>query len=249
MYRTYLIDRLLIKLRFPKDIVFLEIGCGTGEFLLKMNALGYRGCGVDFADHSIEIARERLSHTEIKVYKKDLMSMNGYFDIIFAFEVLEHIEDDISALIKINHLLNDKGYLTLSVPGRQDLFDERDIKLGHFRRYEKEDLLAKLQEAGFEILTLWSWGCVLFSKLLSFIAKREKKQEDGSAVEKSKKTGYSRPAAQFVKGTFPIYSKFFPLLMLQNLFLESNFLNCNYLVLCRRRKTKDGCSNKREKGS
>lgn len=43
LYRTYLIDKLLIELNLPRDSFFIEIGCGTGEFLAKMWSRGYKG--------------------------------------------------------------------------------------------------------------------------------------------------------------------------------------------------------------
>ena len=235
MYRNYLIDKLLIRLNLSKDIVLLEIGCGTGEFLLEMSSLGYRGWGIDIGDHSIEIAKKRTYNKEIQVFKTDLMLVNGSFDIVFAFEVLEHIEDDSRAMIKVNQLLSNKGYFMLSVPGRMDLYNETDRAFGHVRRYEKKELVEKLQRAGFEVLSIWSWGLPLLSKILNLVAKREK-QQDASTLERSKRSGYSRPASLFIKRTYLIYSRFFLVFKLQDLFLDSDLLNCNYLVLCRKRE-------------
>lgn len=233
MYRNYLIDKLLIELNPLRDSFFLEIGCGTGEFLAKMWSRGYRGWGIDIEDCSIQIAKNRLSNTEIKVFREDIMSVEGSFDIVFAFEVFEHIDDDIGALRKVNQLLKDKGYFMLSVPGRKDIFSETDIAFGHIRRYEREELIQKFQKTGFKILTIWSWGLPLLSKIYSFVAKREKKQ-DCNTLERTKKSGYSRPASLFIKKAYPLYSKFFMFFKLQNLFLNSDFLNCNYLVLCQK---------------
>ena len=64
-------------------------------------------------------------------------------------------------------------------------------------------------------------------------AKRGSRQECAT-LERSKRSGYSRPASLFIKRIYPLYSQFFPLLKLQNLFLDSDFLDCNYLVLCRK---------------
>lgn len=167
------------------------------------------------------------------MFREDIMSVEGSFDIVFAFEVFEHIEDDIGALRKVNQLLNDKGYFMLSVPGRKDIFSETDIALGHIRRYEREELVQKLQKGGFEILIIWSWGLPLLSKIRTFVAKREK-QQDCSTLERTKKSGYFRPTSLFIKKAYPLYSNFFMLFKLQNLFLNSDFLNCNYLLLCQK---------------
>ena len=237
MYRNYLLDRLLPKLNLPKDIFFLEIGCGTGKFLLKMSALGYKGWGIDISEQSIEIARKRLSGTKIEVFNKDMMSLTSTFDMAFSFEVLEHIENDVDAMIKVNQLLNNKGYYMLSVPGRKDLFNETDKALGHVRRYEKEELVEKLEQADFEILNLWSWGLPLFSKIRNVAVKREKR-ENCNLCDKTKRSGYASPTTQLIRWLYPVYSRLFALLKLQNLFLHSDWLNCNYLVLCQKRDYK-----------
>ena len=151
MYRNYLVDRTLNRLRLPKKTFFLEIGCGTGEFLANMAARGYQGRGIDMGACSIEMAKKRLLCAGVTASCQDMMSVSGTFDMVFAFEVLEHIEDDVGAMAKVNQLLCDDGYFMLSVPGRKDLYSETDSALGHVRRYEKTELVAKLQQTCFHI--------------------------------------------------------------------------------------------------
>jgi 2-polyprenyl-3-methyl-5-hydroxy-6-metoxy-1,4-benzoquinol methylase len=63
------------------------------------------------------------------------------FDTIFMIHVLEHIKNDDLAIDHISHLLTPGGYLLIQVPALQWLFSEHDKSIGHYRRYNKENLL------------------------------------------------------------------------------------------------------------
>jgi len=77
---------------------------------------------------------------------------NNFFDLVVAIEVLEHIEDDRKAIAEIARVLKPSGFFLFSVPLRMDLYSEVDRIFGHKRRYEVEELKAKLSEGGFKIL-------------------------------------------------------------------------------------------------
>jgi len=72
-------------------------------------------------------------------------------DTIVCLNVLEHIEDDRATLADMYSLLEPGGRLVLLVPAFQRLYSSLDVHLRHFRRYEKDDLAQKVQEAGFEL--------------------------------------------------------------------------------------------------
>ena len=78
-------------------------------------------------------------------------SLWGSFDTAVSFQVIEHIEDDATALKNTFRLLKPGGRLLLMVPAHQALYGDMDEALGHFRRYEEAELRDKLTRAGFEI--------------------------------------------------------------------------------------------------
>ena len=80
-----------------------------------------------------------------------LDSVEKKFDVIYTSNVLEHIEDDSSILKQLNTKLNTGGKLTIYVPAFQAIYSELDEKVGHYRRYEKQELLKKLNSAGFKV--------------------------------------------------------------------------------------------------
>ena len=83
-----------------------------------------------------------------------------FFDLVVAFDVLEHIEDDVRAVIQIHRILKPKGCFIFTVPAFPFLFGSHDRALRHKRRYTKgmlEDLLR-----GFKEICLGYWNASLF---------------------------------------------------------------------------------------
>ena len=73
------------------------------------------------------------------------------FDTIVCLNVLEHIQDDVSALGRMAQLLQPGGRLILQVPQYQFLYSPMDKDLGHYRRYETQELGKKLSDAGLQV--------------------------------------------------------------------------------------------------
>ncbi len=73
------------------------------------------------------------------------------FDLVCAMDILEHVEDDFAALSEIARVLRPGGSLLFSVPLYAAAWTEFDAAVGHYRRYEPEELLARLARAGFTL--------------------------------------------------------------------------------------------------
>ncbi len=81
-----------------------------------------------------------------------------HFDIVTAFDVLEHIEKDISALKEWSELLKENGLLYLSVPAHQRGWSHLDEMVGHWRRYERQQIRDVVSAAGLHTESLWCYG-------------------------------------------------------------------------------------------
>jgi SAM-dependent methyltransferase len=81
------------------------------------------------------------------------------FDLVCAFEVLEHIEDDVAALKEWATHVRSGGSVVLSVPAWPDRFGPMDAMVGHFRRYTEASLREVMEQAGFvDVRTsLYGW--------------------------------------------------------------------------------------------
>lgn len=73
------------------------------------------------------------------------------FDAVAYVNVLEHIENDRSALEHAYQTLKPNGHLLIFVPALKFLYSELDRKVGHYRRYSKQELVDVVSSAGFSI--------------------------------------------------------------------------------------------------
>ena len=146
--------RVLLKSHIPNgcSISVLDFGAGTGTYA---RMIADSGCEVICAELD-ELMRQRLVGDGFNAVN-DLSEVNGReFDLIYSFNVLEHIQDDLGVLKSFRRLVKDSGSVLLYVPAFQSLFTAMDIKVGHCRRYRYRQLESLLREAGF-IVNTWSY--------------------------------------------------------------------------------------------
>ncbi len=130
---------------FAKGAV-LEIGSGIGNISLQFLENNYSIMLSDFRPEYCEELKNKYSHYSnfLGVKRIDLVDpeftkkyvgLLDSFDTVFALNVIEHIEDDVLAIANCKKLLKRGGNLIILVPSYQNLFNNFDIELGHFRRY------------------------------------------------------------------------------------------------------------------
>jgi glycosyltransferase involved in cell wall biosynthesis len=134
----------------------LEVGAGTGTMTRQM-ASRELVVATDVDEKYVRMLRNTFSNdAHVRVCKFDLggdvpAELGSGFDSIVCLNVLEHVEDDVRALRHLHDLLAPNGRLVLIVPALQSLYGEIDRAIGHYRRYERADLMEKLRAAGFSI--------------------------------------------------------------------------------------------------
>ena len=139
---------------------FLEIGCGTGIVMATLERLGFIATGLDVNEKALSYAVKR---TKGKLIRQSIFGFKPkkYYDIVGAFDVLEHIRDDGGFLKACYRLLSPKGFILLTVPAGMSLWSPVDDLSGHVRRYEYEELLKKLTDVGFTVNSLGYWNSLL----------------------------------------------------------------------------------------
>lgn len=76
---------------------------------------------------------------------------DGAFDLVSAFDVVEHCEPEFQALAELRRVLAPGGRLLLSVPAYQWAWSDHDVRAGHHRRYTRRRLVAAVEAAGFAV--------------------------------------------------------------------------------------------------
>jgi SAM-dependent methyltransferase len=130
----------------------LEVGCGTGKVLKMLEETCSDGTvvGMDLFGEGLAFARERTSCALVQG-DVNRPPFGGSFDIIGAFDVLEHLPDDVRVLRNISSMLTPGGALILTVPAHRSLWSYFDEASHHRRRYEEKQLKRKLEAAGYRL--------------------------------------------------------------------------------------------------
>lgn len=173
--------------RKPKKI--LDAGCGRGFYLKVLSSFSFikEVHGVDINNDYLKIAKKNNIDKRVKIKKASLYNLpyqNKYFDLIICSEVLEHLNNDIKALLELKRVLKSGGAMIITVPNKNFpfLWDPLNwilmkffhthinkkiwwlagIWADHLRLYEEKDIKNKLEKIGLKICKFkkiihWSW--------------------------------------------------------------------------------------------
>ncbi len=133
-------------------IDILEFGAGIGTLASiwkELNNVKPECLEIDGSSRSALEIRGFVNYSNIKEISKK-------YDGVYSSNVLEHIEYDLSALKDIHTILKDDGILVIYVPAFMCLFSALDTSVGHYRRYEKNELIEKIKLANFNVF-YWSY--------------------------------------------------------------------------------------------
>lgn len=141
----------------------LEIGCGNGEFLQHIASTpGLQIIGSEIYVKGLRFAQKKLPNVEFIQFDAKHGVLPEKFDLIAAFDVIEHIDDDMGAISNVHEMLNEGGYFIVTVPQHKFLWSRLDQIVKHKRRYTRRELVQKLQARGFSVVQRTSFLFILF---------------------------------------------------------------------------------------
>ncbi len=142
----------------PDDVRrVLEIGAGLGS-MGALLARRYSYVGLEPDASSFAVAARRIGADKVVCTDDESYSSAQPFDLVCAFEVLEHLEDDRGALERWQRFLRPGGWVLVSVPAGRDRIGGADRLAGHLRRYDRVDLEAVLAAAGLGETAIAAYG-------------------------------------------------------------------------------------------
>jgi SAM-dependent methyltransferase len=180
--RWTVVDRLVSELA-PKNI--LELGCGLGGVGVRLAKVApYTAVEPDDECWSVAHARIEPLGGNVIYGDHNKVPEGRQYDLVCAFEVLEHISDDAAALADWMPLVRPGGHILLSVPADPERFGPSDVLAGHYRRYTAAELSLRLAEAGATEITIRHYGWPL-GYLLDSVRNRLSQKKIAAAAEKA----------------------------------------------------------------
>jgi SAM-dependent methyltransferase len=165
--RRFEVFRRLAGSLIANSVEMAEIGCGHGLLQLQIEkAYGREVMGFDLNEIALKqnvSQRSRINCYDI--YQKD-STLREKFDLIFLFDVLEHIADEDGFLNALLHHLAPGGRLVVNVPAGMWAYSAYDVAAGHVRRYSIRSLLDVAEHNGLHVKTYTFWGLPLVPTLL-----------------------------------------------------------------------------------
>lgn len=138
----------------------LDVGCASGDWLIEMQALGWRVAGVELDEQAAGAARDRGLEVVVGAFPA-VENLSGPFDAVALRQVIEHLPDPVAALRRVRDLLDRRGILLLATP----LADGWLPRLAggywyaldqprHLQLFGRAQLAAALRQTGFRVVAV-----------------------------------------------------------------------------------------------
>jgi SAM-dependent methyltransferase len=181
--RQIIADLIRREAQLPSKAEILEIGCGTGHNLEMLSGFGHVE-GLELDDEARALSEKRLGR---KVMSSPLPELAGvpdsHYDLIGAFDVIEHIEDDRAALASIAAKLGPGGTFMMTVPAHQWMWSAHDAVNHHKRRYSKRALRRLIEGSPLQLKRIGYFNSLLFPLALAERAASKMRGKEDASVK------------------------------------------------------------------
>ncbi|MBI3635632.1 MAG: class I SAM-dependent methyltransferase [Candidatus Rokubacteria bacterium] len=150
----------------------VDVGSGTGR-MVEFLAGGMRITATDFEMEALRFAAKRGTASLVQADALRLPFRDASIELLSAFDIIEHLDDDRAALAEFRRVLRPGGYCVATVPAFRSLWSEHDEINHHRHRYRRRELRARFAEAGFTVTRCSYFNSLLFLPVAAFrVARR-----------------------------------------------------------------------------
>lgn len=174
-----------IRKAFPHASAMLEIGCGTGFVLQAIHRAfpEMQVSGSEIHTEGLAIAMRRLPQATLLQMDARNIPFDREYDLIGAFDVIEHIAEDEVVLGQIHSALKPGAGAIFTVPQHPWLWSAHDEAAHHVRRYRRLELDQKLRLAGFQVILSTSFVSLLLPLLAASRMRGSRRKSEADSVE------------------------------------------------------------------
>lgn len=129
----------LLKDNNKENIKILNIGCSTGRSSEYLSQFG-NVSSIEYDKFCCEFATEKTGLEIIHGSITELPFEDNIFDLVCAFDVIEHVENDILAVSEMKRVARKNGLLFVTVPAFMSLWSHHDVINHHYRRYKSKEI-------------------------------------------------------------------------------------------------------------
>jgi SAM-dependent methyltransferase len=167
--RTSIICDHLRKTIFKDDISrILNVGVATGASSAMLNQFG-QVVSTEYDEVISTMTKKRLGIPIINCSVDNLPFENNLFDFVCAFDVIEHVEDDLEAINEMKRVCKNGGIICITVPAFMMLWSHHDVVNNHYRRYRSRDLLRLFDsDNSGQVIHMTYFNTILFPLILIF---------------------------------------------------------------------------------
>lgn len=174
--RIQAVETALSVAKVKKNASVLDVGSGYGGMFSCLSQFGT----VDAVEPETEVALfcKQRGYKNLFTSESEALTAGNSYDIIGAFDVIEHVDDDKTFVSNLYKLTRQGGVLVATVPAFMWLWSEHDVHHMHFRRHTIGSMRTLLTEAGYEVAYARYWNVFLFP--LAILTRRLGKGGDGA---------------------------------------------------------------------
>ncbi|MGH2889428.1 MAG: class I SAM-dependent methyltransferase, partial [Solirubrobacteraceae bacterium] len=160
--RRRIIRAELDRLPLAPGARILDAGCGSGRTMQDLAGYG-EVSGIELSDEAVAVARSRAHGEVVQGRLEQLPWEDRTFELITCLDVIEHVPDDVTALVELLRVCAPGGWLLVTVPAHQALWSAHDVANHHYRRYSRAMLRSAARAAGWELTRITAFNSLLLA--------------------------------------------------------------------------------------